>query len=70
MLRHERLVDVTHLPTAITDIPGDLALGNHSVVFLDEALPHPPGRLTLLARRVPVGLKPRVDQRVIRAELR
>jgi len=70
MLRHERLTNIAKLPPAFTDIPADLTLRHDRPVLLDQALPHPPSRVTLLARRIPIPIKPRVDQRAIRPKLR
>ena len=71
MLGHERLTDITELAPPRADIacrPG--APRPDRAVLLDKTLPDPPRGMTLLARRVPIGLKPGVDQRVMRAELR
>ena len=48
----------------------DLALGDLRAVLLHQALPDPPRGMTLLARRIAVGFKPSVDQRVVLPELR
>jgi hypothetical protein len=37
-------------------------------VLIDQPLPHPPGRVALLARRCPVGLEPPDDQRLPRIQ--
>ena len=70
MLRHERLTDIAQLAPTRTHIPADLTLRHHRAVLLDQPLPDPPRGMALLARRLPIALKPRVDQRVIRTQLR
>lgn len=56
--------------TDLGDEPADRRLADLSAVFLDEALPHPPCRVPLLARRQPVRLEPLLDRRLPRIELR
>jgi hypothetical protein len=69
-LRHERLTDLPELATALTHIARHLALGDLRAVLGDQPLPHPPRRVPLLARRIAIALKPLVDQRPERTELR
>jgi hypothetical protein len=69
--RHEHLVDqFPERPTALTHVPPDLSLRDLDAVLVPQPLPHPLGRVALLARRPPVGLKPRVDQLTLRAQFR
>ena len=68
--RHEHLADLTQLPPLVVHIPTDLPPRHHSAVLLNQPLPDPPSRMTLLARRLPIGLQPRIDHRPIRTQLR
>ena len=70
MLRHERLTDIAQLTPARTHVPADLTLRHDRALLLNQALPDPPRGMPLLARRIPISLKPRIDQRAIRPELR
>ena len=45
-------------------------LGDAGAAFVDEALPDPPRRVALLARRAQVGDQPRADRRAMRTEPR
>ncbi|MCA1680314.1 MAG: hypothetical protein LC777_15865, partial [Actinobacteria bacterium] len=70
-LRDEHLIDrPPHRPLARTHILADRRLGDLRAVLVDEALPDPLRGMALLARRLAIALKPRVDQRAILAELR
>ena len=69
-LRHERLSDLPERQAALTHIAADLALRDLRAVLGDQALPDPPRGVTLLARRIAVRPKPRIDHLPIRAELR
>ena len=46
-----------------SDIAAHRALCHLRTVFVDQTFPHPPGRVTLLARRRPIALQPAVDDR-------
>jgi hypothetical protein len=48
--------------------PTHRRLANADTVLVDQSLPHPPGRVTLLAGRDLVGLEPPNDQRLPRIE--
>jgi hypothetical protein len=69
--RHEYLIDeLTQLTTPITHIATRLALGHLDAPLITQPLPHPPGRVALLARRLAVGHKPGIDQRPVLTQLR
>ena len=68
--RHEHLADIPGRAATRRDIPAHLPLRHLSAVLLNQALPDPPGGMTLLARRLPVRVQPAVDDRPERAELR
>jgi len=67
--RHEHLADIAKLPPPLADIPAHLPLGHLRAVLLDQPLPDPPSRVSLLGRRVTVRLQPGIDHRPQRAEL-
>ena len=46
-----------------SDIAAHRALCHLRTLFVDQTFPHPPGRVTLLARRRPIALQPAVDDR-------
>jgi len=70
-LRDMHLADrPTHRPLACPHVIADRRLGDLGAVLVDEPPMDPLGRVTLLARRVAIGLKPCVDQCPIRTELR
>ena len=69
-LRHERLTDLPERHTALAHVAADLALRDLRAMLSDQALPHPPRRVTLLARRIAIGHQPRIDHAAVRTELR
>ena len=69
-LCHERLDTFTALGPAIVNVLPDRALSDISRMLLAQPLPDPLRGMTLLARRVPVRVKPGVDQLPIRPQLR
>jgi hypothetical protein len=70
-LRDEHLADrPAHRALALTHVVADRRLGDVGAVLVDQSPMDPLRRVALLARRVEVRVKPRVDQRPIRAELR
>ena len=62
-LRHEHLARLAQLAPPHSDVLAHRALCHLRAVLVDQSPPDPPRRVTLLARRHPVGLKPLVDQR-------
>ena len=52
------------------DVGAHGRLGDAGAAFVDEALPDPPRRVALLARRAQVGHQPRADDLHVRTELR
>jgi hypothetical protein len=69
-LRHEHLPDrPAQQALALTHVVPDRRLPDIGTMLVDEPLPDPLGGVALLARRLPIGLQPRVDQRPERAEL-
>ncbi len=69
-LRHERLDSFATLGSAIVNVFPDRALSDIGRVLLAQPLPDPLRGMALLARRIPVPVKPAVDQLPIRAKLR
>ena len=70
-LRDEHLADrPTHRALSRAHVVADRRLGNLGAVLVDQPPPDPLRRVALLARRLAIGLKPRVDQRAIRAKPR
>ena len=68
--RHERLADITQLAALVMHIATDLPLRHRGAVLLNEALPDPPGGMTLLPRRLTVREQDLVDHLPIRSQLR
>ena len=68
--RHERLADLTQLAPPLMHVARDLALRHPRAMLLDQPLPDPARRVTLLARRLQVRLKPCVDHLPIGAQRR
>jgi hypothetical protein len=69
-LRHERLDPFAALGPAIVNVFPNSALSDISRVLITQPLPDPLRGMTLLARRIPVPIKPGVDQPPIRPKLR
>ena len=70
-LRHEHLADrPAQLALARPHVLAHRHLGDIGAVLIDQPPPDPLGGVTLLARRVAIGLKPLIDHRPIRAQLR
>jgi hypothetical protein len=70
-LRHEHLVDrIAQLAPAATHVLPHRRLGHLGALLRHQPLPDPLRRVPLLARRLPIRQKPRVDQRPIRTQLR
>jgi hypothetical protein len=69
-LRHERLHPFATLTTTAVNVFPDRPLSNIGSMLITQPLPDPPRGVPLLARRIPVPVKPRVDQPAIWAELR
>ncbi len=77
-MRRGRLVDVPPTPWCVPDGKFLCALRRGRLVDgrrrfylrLDKALPHPPSRMTLLARRPAILLKPAIDDRFPPIQLR
>jgi hypothetical protein len=67
--RHERRPRLELAPHH-RDVPTHRRLGHAGSQLVDEALPDPPRRVTLLAWRTQVGDQPRADRRLVRIELR
>jgi len=59
-----------HRPLARAHVLAHRRLRDVGAVLIDQPPPDPPRGMALLARRLPVGLKPRVDQRPPRTQLR
>ena len=70
-LRDEHLADgPAHRPLPLTHVLTDRRLGHIGAVLVNQPRPDPLRGVVLLARRLTVGLKPRVDQRPIGTQLR
>ena len=70
-LRHEHLPDrPAHRALPSTHVLPHRRLRDLGAVLVDQPPPDPPRGVTLLPRRHPIGLKPRVDQRPIRPQPR
>ena len=70
-LRDEHLADrPAHRALSGAHVVADRRLGDVGAVLVDQPPPDPLRRVALLTRRLAVGLKPRVDQRAIRAKPR
>jgi hypothetical protein len=69
-LRHEHPTGLTELASPRGDVLAHRALGHLGAMLVDQPPPDPPRRVTLLARRRPIGLKPLVDQRPKRTQRR
>jgi hypothetical protein len=70
-LRHQPLADrPAHRALPAADVLPDRLLRDIRALLIDEPLMDPLGGMPLLARSVPISLKPRVDHRPIRPQLR
>ncbi len=69
--RDEHLVDqLAQLRSALAHIPADLPLGHLHAMLVPESFVDPLRRVPLLARRRPISIKPRIDQRPPLTQLR
>ncbi len=69
-LRHERLHALPAFPAPPMNVFTDRALGDISRVLITQPFPDPLRGMALLTRRIPVALKPGVDQLLVATQLR